>query len=147
MPKASSCMFVLPRMTAPASTSFWTVGAFSFGTNPLRAGVPAVFGRPAADRRNMVVSLMRATPGYPVWSVLGTRVRPQANDVETGRGYRSWAEDRIVLRNLRRLPMARTYNVIDADGHILEPVDIWEKYIDPAYRERAPRMIADTYGK
>src|SRR5947199_4844397 len=53
----------------------------------------------AADRRNMVVSLMRATPGYPVWSVLGTRVRPQANDVETGRGYRSWAEDRIVLRN------------------------------------------------
>src|SRR2546430_7895084 len=41
----------------------------------------------AADRRNMVVSLMRATPGYPVWSVLGTRVRPQANDVETGRGY------------------------------------------------------------
>ena len=43
--------------------------------------------------------------------------------------------------------MARTYNVIDADGHILEPVDIWEKYIDPAYRERAPRMIVDTDGK
>ena len=31
--------------------------------------------------------------------------------------------------------MARTYNVIDADGHILEPVDIWDKYIDPAYRD------------
>ena len=43
--------------------------------------------------------------------------------------------------------MARTYNVIDADGHILEPVDIWEKYIDPAYRERAPKMIVDTDGK
>src|SRR5881409_4254315 len=43
--------------------------------------------------------------------------------------------------------MARTYNVIDADGHILEPVDIWDKYIDPAYRERAPRMIVDTDGK
>jgi len=43
--------------------------------------------------------------------------------------------------------MARAYNVIDADGHILEPVDIWEKYIDPAYRERAPRMIVDTDGK
>src|SRR5206468_3340572 len=42
---------------------------------------------------------------------------------------------------------ARTYNVIDADGHILEPVDIWDKYIDPAYRERAPRMIVDTDGK
>ncbi len=23
---------------------------------------------------------------------------------------------------------------IDADGHILEPPDIWEKYIDPQYR-------------
>ena len=40
-------MFVLPRTIAPASTSRWTVGAFSFGTNPRRAGVPAVFGRPA----------------------------------------------------------------------------------------------------
>src|SRR5207247_7879926 len=43
--------------------------------------------------------------------------------------------------------MARTYNVIDADGHVLEPVDIWDKYIDPAYRDRAPRMIVDTDGK
>ena len=43
--------------------------------------------------------------------------------------------------------MARTYNVIDADGHVLEPVDIWDKYIDPAYRERAPRIIVDTDGK
>jgi uncharacterized protein len=43
--------------------------------------------------------------------------------------------------------MARSYNVIDADGHVLEPVDIWEKYIDPAYRDRAPRIIIDTDGK
>ena len=43
--------------------------------------------------------------------------------------------------------MARTYNVIDADGHILEPVDIWEKYMDPSYRDRAPKMIIDTDGK
>src|SRR2546422_9938219 len=43
--------------------------------------------------------------------------------------------------------MARTYNVIDADGHILEPIDIWDKYIDPAYRDRAPKMIIDTDGK
>src|SRR5712691_6925281 len=43
--------------------------------------------------------------------------------------------------------MARAYNVIDADGHVLEPVDIWDKYIDPAYRGRAPRLIIDTDGK
>jgi hypothetical protein len=43
--------------------------------------------------------------------------------------------------------MGRAYNVIDADGHVLEPVDIWDKYIDPAYRERAPKIIVDTDGK
>ena len=43
--------------------------------------------------------------------------------------------------------MARAYNIIDADGHVLEPVDIWDKYIDPAYRERAPRIVIDTDGK
>ena len=37
--------------------------------------------------------------------------------------------------------MALNYgNIIDADGHILEPVDTWEKYIDPAYRDRALRV-------
>ncbi len=30
--------------------------------------------------------------------------------------------------------------VIDADGHILEPPDLWEKYIDPKYRDRAMRI-------
>src|SRR5713226_1417621 len=45
------------------------------------------------------------------------------------------------------MTMAREYNVIDADGHVLEPVDMFEKYMDPAYRDRAPRMIVDTDGK
>ena len=39
--------------------------------------------------------------------------------------------------------MGRTYNVIDADGHILEPLDLWDKYIDPEVRERAPRLVID----
>src|SRR4029453_9080776 len=43
--------------------------------------------------------------------------------------------------------MARSYDIIDADGHVLEPVDIWDKYIDPAFRERAPRLVIDTDGK
>ena len=43
--------------------------------------------------------------------------------------------------------MARTYKIIDADGHILEPPDMWDTYMDPAYRERAPRMILDDNGK
>ena len=43
--------------------------------------------------------------------------------------------------------MGRKYDVIDADGHVLEPLDLWDKYIDPAFRDGAPRMITDTDGK
>jgi predicted TIM-barrel fold metal-dependent hydrolase len=37
--------------------------------------------------------------------------------------------------------------VIDADGHILEPPDLWQTYIDPAFRDRAPRLFVDADGK
>ena len=30
--------------------------------------------------------------------------------------------------------MTRAYNVIDADGHILEPLDLWDQYTDPEFR-------------
>ncbi len=43
--------------------------------------------------------------------------------------------------------MALAYNVVDADGHILEPLDLWDKYIDPEYRERRPRFVIDENGK
>src|SRR5947209_1110531 len=43
--------------------------------------------------------------------------------------------------------MGRTYNVIDADGHVLEPLDMWDRYLDPAFRDRAPQLIVDTDGK
>ena len=43
--------------------------------------------------------------------------------------------------------MTRTYNVVDADGHILEPLNLWLDYIDPAYRDRAPRLITNNNGK
>src|SRR5580700_3009330 len=52
------------------------------------------------------------------------------------------------LRNsTRRNAMSRAYNVVDADGHILEPLDLWDKYIDPAYRDRAPRIVKGENGK
>jgi len=30
--------------------------------------------------------------------------------------------------------------LIDCDGHILEPPDLWEKYLEPRYRNRAIRI-------
>src|SRR3979409_2732781 len=43
--------------------------------------------------------------------------------------------------------MTRAYNVIDADGHILEPLDLWNNYIDPKFRDRAPRIVKTDNGK
>ena len=38
------------------------------------------------------------------------------------------------------------YNVIDADGHILEPPDLWEQYIEPKFREGYPKLITAADG-
>ena len=32
---------------------------------------------------------------------------------------------------------------IDADGHILEPPDLWEAYLEPRFRDRALRIVRD----
>ncbi len=42
--------------------------------------------------------------------------------------------------------MTRIYNCIDADGHILEPLELWQQYMDPKYRDRAPRAVKDNHG-
>lgn len=36
--------------------------------------------------------------------------------------------------------------VVDSDGHILEPPDLWEKYLEPKYRDRAIRLRHDSRG-
>ena len=36
--------------------------------------------------------------------------------------------------------------VIDADSHILEPLDLWQRYLEPRYRDRALRIETDTDG-
>src|SRR5439155_2720863 len=33
------------------------------------------------------------------------------------------------------------FKVMDADMHIVEPADLWERYIDPAFKDRAPRGL------
>ncbi len=36
--------------------------------------------------------------------------------------------------------------IIDADGHIVEPRILWEQYVEPAFRERVPKIIKDAEG-
>ena len=31
------------------------------------------------------------------------------------------------------------FRMIDAEMHVMEPTDLWQRYIDPEFRERAPR--------
>ena len=37
--------------------------------------------------------------------------------------------------------MGRSYNVVDADSHVLEPPNFWADYIDPAYKDRVPELM------
>jgi len=39
-----------------------------------------------------------------------------------------------------------TKGAIDADGHVLEPADLWEKYLEPKYRDRALRIRTNSAG-
>ena len=45
--------------------------------------------------------------------------------------------------DLPRIPYS---GVVDADGHILEAPDLWEKYLEPKYRDRAVRIRKDERG-
>jgi len=45
-----------------------------------------------------------------------------------------------------RLPRLSLGGAVDADGHILEPPDLWERYLEPEYRERAVRIRKDDQG-
>src|SRR5579864_3301024 len=42
--------------------------------------------------------------------------------------------------------MPSEVTVIDADGHILEPPDLWERYLEPKHRERAIRIVVGQDG-
>jgi uncharacterized protein len=33
------------------------------------------------------------------------------------------------------------FKLIDAEMHVMEPVDLWERYIDPEFATRAPRRL------
>ena len=35
------------------------------------------------------------------------------------------------------------FKILDSDMHVMEPPDLWQQYIDPAYRDRAPRFKGD----
>ena len=44
------------------------------------------------------------------------------------------------------MPATQNALTVDADGHVLEPRDTWQKYIEPNLRDRAIRIEKDDEG-
>ena len=36
--------------------------------------------------------------------------------------------------------------IVDVDSHVLEPSDLWEKNLEPKYRDKAIRLLEDEQG-
>ncbi len=47
---------------------------------------------------------------------------------------------------MKSLPRLEVPGAVDADGHVLEPPDLWERYLEPRYRDRALRIRKDHRG-
>jgi predicted TIM-barrel fold metal-dependent hydrolase len=43
-------------------------------------------------------------------------------------------------------PTGRRYEIISADSHVVEPPDLWEKWLPRKYLDRAPRLVKDAEG-
>lgn len=39
------------------------------------------------------------------------------------------------------------FRIIDADGHVMEPRDMWQRYIEPRFRDQAPRVAQRPDGR
>lgn len=47
---------------------------------------------------------------------------------------------------MKPLPRLEASGAVDADGHVLEPPDLWERYLEPGFRSRALRIRKDDAG-
>src|SRR5207248_2822719 len=46
----------------------------------------------------------------------------------------------------RAAPMARAYQLISADSHILEPPHLWRQYMPRKFHDKAPKVVPDGEG-
>ena len=40
--------------------------------------------------------------------------------------------------------MKSGFKIMDSDMHLREPADLWDKYMDPEWRDRAPKILSST---
>ena len=39
------------------------------------------------------------------------------------------------------------FRINDADNHFVEPIDVYERYIEPRWRDKAVRWVKDEHGE
>src|SRR5271166_5094718 len=66
-------------------------------------------------------------------------------------GYGSGLEERALCPGLRprnsdEVTVMAKMLTVDSDGHILEPLDLWERYLEPRYGDRAIRRRVNEKG-
>jgi predicted TIM-barrel fold metal-dependent hydrolase len=101
-------------------------------------------GAPAGDLEEEVVE-QGATPAFTagrVRSILLEAAFARAKAHATGSQLPANGST-AAARAFHRLAHA---GAIDADGHILEPPELWEQYLEPQYRSRALRFGHDEHG-
>ena len=47
---------------------------------------------------------------------------------------------------MKPLPRLDFSGAVDGDGHVLEPPDLWQNYLEAAFRPRAPTIRTDDSG-
>src|ERR1700676_3572128 len=52
----------------------------------------------------------------------------------------------VYLSSKEALLMNSKYSLISADSHVVEPASVFVDYIDPKFRDRAPKIIRDSKG-
>ncbi|MCH7553995.1 MAG: hypothetical protein IIC82_08365, partial [Chloroflexi bacterium] len=43
-------------------------------------------------------------------------------------------------------PTGRNYNIISSDSHVVEPPDLWDKWLEKKYLDTAPKLVDDGDG-
>ncbi|MAG33356.1 MAG: hypothetical protein CL908_20970 [Deltaproteobacteria bacterium] len=54
--------------------------------------------------------------------------------------------DRQPIHRMRTGAGMREYEVIDCDQHVIEPADLWERYLPKKFQDRAPKLVKDEDG-
>src|SRR4029079_17853280 len=50
----------------------------------------------------------------------------------------------IPVQNKRSVRMKNGFKILDSDMHLREPGDLWDKYMEPQWRDRAPKVLSST---